>query len=637
MISNTINNFYKFSIIAGLLILPVVLSAQQGHSPREESSKTEERTLDDYLRISDSLLQIKKPHDPGYRPGLGIISESEITERTFDAEEYFRRYATLPLEEAYEDMNYFYDDYVMHLGEGNRQNELERMKKVARELKSRRLEEETLFLDVFLIYGSDWSKEIAWRWKVAQQFEKEGKRILALRLKSDLFNKARVSGVEQYYQSFIMAEELLEDLEKVTEEEFPRKRAVYGEIGHLYYHFRDYDNAIPLLEKALTDKSIYFFDSANLRARNTLAVYYHTIGDLEKSAYYFRSMLDSPDNVFQRAMFSAIALAGLGRITAEQGDCRGAIRLYRTALPIATFTNDYNYATGVLASMGKCYLKLGEMDKAKDMVDTIRLYIQKPDVWVSPHRSRDLYSLLSKYYMYKGDIPLSEMYADSTAMAEKEYEKVFSDQVILKARQETYEAQKKMRDDKIRASHNYILGLVVILALVAAIAVITILNSHRLRRKNRSLFERLKDHDIQAKEINRLRTLLHERPVAAENSSGKEKNGDDLYLRLSELMEDPTVYSDTKLTRKSLADKLYTNESYLRETILERTGLTVNEYITGIRLTRARQLLLSADRKYTAQEIAQECGFGGVSTFYRLFKTYYGITPEQFRYSADEK
>jgi len=591
-----------------------------------------QRGLNEYIRVPDSLLQIRETYDLVYRPGLGVLPKDEVPEGwTYDPEEFFRRFATLPLSETWQELDYFYGSYVIFLDAEERRSHAEAMRKIAKEYKSKRLENEARFLDAFNAHGDDYAEIIEPYWKVALRYEKEGEYILALRLKLDLFNKARLNGGPHYYRSFLMAEELLGDVEKVTGEEFPAKRSVYSEIGHLYYHFRDYDNAILLLEKALTDKSIYFFDTANLRSRNTLAVYYHTIGDLEKSAYYYRSMLDSPDLVFNRMMFNAIALTGLGRITAEQGDCEGAVRLFQAALPVATYTNDYNYATGILASMGKCYLKLGETSRAGSMIDTMRLYIQDPNVWVSPHRDRDLYSLVSKYYMYKGDIPLSEMYADSATVAEREYEKVFSDQVILKARQETYEAQKKIRDDKLRSSRNYIIGLAAILVLVASIAVITILNSQRLRRKNRSLFERLKDHDTQIKEINRLRTLLKERPAVVENGSGKEKNGDDLYTHLSELMEKQKAYSDTKLTRKSLADKLYTNEKYLRQTIMQQTGLTFTEYITGIRLNHARQLLLCTDPKYTSQEIAHECGFGGVSTFYRLFKNYYGVTPEQFR------
>ncbi|WP_295939033.1 helix-turn-helix domain-containing protein [uncultured Alistipes sp.] len=187
---------------------------------------------------------------------------------------------------------------------------------------------------------------------------------------------------------------------------------------------------------------------------------------------------------------------------------------------------------------------------------------------------------------------------------------------------------------QIRLSRNYIAGLSLILALMIAIVVIVILNTRRLRQKNRSLFDRVADYDRQAKELRRLKSLLHESSPG--KAADSESNDNDLYARMLAQLEDPTVYADPRLTRKSLAALLSTNETYLRETISRHTGLTFTEYITGLRLTRARHMLLDNGSKYSPQEIADACGFGSISTFYRLFRSYYGMSPESFRSSAGE-
>jgi len=368
MKSNLINSLCKFFIIIGFFVLPATLSAQRGK-------------LREYLDVPDSLLQIKKPYDLVYRPGLGFIAESEIPEDwTFDPEGLFRRFATLPVTETRRDMDYFYNDYVIYLEPEERKDCAATMRRIAGEYKSEHLADEARFLEAYFGHGDNFANLLEPYWQAALQFEKEGKQVLSLRLKFDLFNKARGHGGDHFYRSFLMAEKLLRDVEGVSEAEFPRKRSVYSEVGYLYYHFRDYAGAVPLLEKALTDKSTYYFDITNLRVRNTLAVYYHTTGDPERAAYYYRSMLESPDENFLRAMFSAIALTGLGRIKAEQGDFRGAIRLLRAALPVPAYVNDHNYAVGIMASLGNYYLKLGETDKTRNMIDSMRLYIQDPGV-----------------------------------------------------------------------------------------------------------------------------------------------------------------------------------------------------------------------------------------------------------------
>jgi len=72
----------------------------------------------------------------------------------------------------------------------------------------------------------------------------------------------------------------------------------------------------------------------------------------------------------------------------------------------------------------------------------------------------------------------------------------------------------------------------------------------------------------------------------------------ELYSRIEELLKEPAVFSDPELSRKLLSDRLGSNEKYIREAILEHTGLTFSAYITGIRLAYARELLLCPNHIY---------------------------------------
>ena len=57
--------------------------------------------------------------------------------------------------------------------------------------------------------------------------------------------------------------------------------------------------------------------------------------------------------------------------------------------------------------------------------------------------------------------------------------------------------------------------------------------------------------------------------------------------------------------------------------------MTVNEYITASRLTKAKQLLLEG--RLTIGEIALEVGFSDQSYFSKVFVAKYGVTPSDFR------
>ena len=113
------------------------------------------------------------------------------------------------------------------------------------------------------------------------------------------------------------------------------------------------------------------------------------------------------------------------------------------------------------------------------------------------------------------------------------------------------------------------------------------------------------------------------------DSSRRKIQGAELFVQIEQIMKDPSTIADPKLSRKSVADRLYSNETYIREAILDHTGLTFSAYITGIRLAYARELLLCPDRAIPVDEIAHRCGFSS-STLYRQFKKDCGMTPEEY-------
>lgn len=61
----------------------------------------------------------------------------------------------------------------------------------------------------------------------------------------------------------------------------------------------------------------------------------------------------------------------------------------------------------------------------------------------------------------------------------------------------------------------------------------------------------------------------------------------------------------------------------------EAMGITFRDYLTKIRLERAKALLATGDASIT--EVAQMVGFGDLPRFDKLFKRYTGLTPSAYR------
>jgi AraC-like DNA-binding protein len=97
-----------------------------------------------------------------------------------------------------------------------------------------------------------------------------------------------------------------------------------------------------------------------------------------------------------------------------------------------------------------------------------------------------------------------------------------------------------------------------------------------------------------------------------------------------------TRFIRRSLHRAGLADRhvaahLGISPSLLRAIFAER-GTSPAQFIRQARLERAHRLLVdAAERHRTVLEIALDCGFGSISSFYRLFHEAYGLSPGDLR------
>ncbi len=85
----------------------------------------------------------------------------------------------------------------------------------------------------------------------------------------------------------------------------------------------------------------------------------------------------------------------------------------------------------------------------------------------------------------------------------------------------------------------------------------------------------------------------------------------------------------TKLTAGKIAAGIHISKSTLYSTIREATGLSVNEYVTNIRVNRAKDLL--SESEISVNDISNMLGFANISYFVSFFKKHIGLTPLAFR------
>lgn len=309
----------------------------------------------------------------------------------------------------------------------------------------------------------------------------------------------------------------------------------------------------------------------------------------------------------------AIAFLMANRMS-EAGDCLGKAREYiRPDFPARAYEHFYE----------ACYLYMYKEEKYKEAVAYV-------DTLMETHRDyfpfffNDMLAkaeLLSLSGQPHESIGLYREYisaSDSVAKIDiaRQIEELRIQHQVEKTLQEN---QKKTR---------YLQLSLVIIALIVLLLFLSFLYVKKLNAKNRVLVDQLEEHD---KWVSNFLPLSEKREEqVAEDTSGE------VMQRLNRYMTDECPYLNTALDRKELAKVLQVSERVLANSIREKNGQTVLEYITMFRLENARHLLTS-EESFTIKDIAEQCGFGTLRTFQRSFKEKYGMPPTRYREIANDK
>lgn len=87
-----------------------------------------------------------------------------------------------------------------------------------------------------------------------------------------------------------------------------------------------------------------------------------------------------------------------------------------------------------------------------------------------------------------------------------------------------------------------------------------------------------------------------------------------------------------KISSAEIAAALKMNRTHLCERFLHETGITLNDFITEIKIEEAKRLLRETDK--TIAQISDYLGFSSQSYFQNVFRKAVGLTPNNFRQST---
>lgn len=94
-----------------------------------------------------------------------------------------------------------------------------------------------------------------------------------------------------------------------------------------------------------------------------------------------------------------------------------------------------------------------------------------------------------------------------------------------------------------------------------------------------------------------------------------------------------TAYRDMNLSLSTLAQKHDMNLAYMGRTFKQYTGVSVPDYIHGVRIKECKLLLAKG---VSVKDAAEQVGYIDAKTLIRIFKKQEGITPGQYKSYVEE-
>lgn len=189
-----------------------------------------------------------------------------------------------------------------------------------------------------------------------------------------------------------------------------------------------------------------------------------------------------------------------------------------------------------------------------------------------------------------------------------------------------YEVDRLVLEKKV--SETRILILVVVSLLLVVMFAGYIVYTIRLNRKNRILFDKIRNQQQCDTKAQKVLEKVPDEELTKEQV---------LFRSLNALLAEKQLFIDSAIGRKELADMLGTNVTYLADAIKTCSqGMTVGEYLNRVRLVYAGNILVE-NPNLPVDAVGEDAGFSSRSTYYRLFRDYYGMTPNEFRNISKKK